>query len=126
VAWKREKYDIICPHCGGSYHETTDEFSSEEVAKGSMFRLKSPYRDEHSWQSFPEDPDVRFADLECPWCGGCYVDATGKVIKLIRQSQGKAKKEGTSGGKNAQEKKVQKGKQAQGKAQNAKERAAEG
>lgn len=72
--------DVICPSCGGIYHETTEHFDPDFPAHGGMFRLKEKYRD-WGWDSFPADAAIRFADLECPQCGGCYVDPGGRLVK---------------------------------------------
>ncbi len=76
--------DVICPGCGGVYHETTKHYDANRPATGKMFRLKYPYGPGgYNWSTFPQDPAVRFADLECPQCGSCYVGPDGRVKKLI-------------------------------------------
>lgn len=95
--------DIICPSCGGTYHETTEEFDLTKVANGEMFRLKRKYGPKgYNWESFPADPATMFGDLMCPWCEGCYVGGDGKVIKLKKgddAKEEKAQKEGSKGQK---------------------------
>jgi len=79
---------VKCPSCGGIYHETTEKFDPDRVANGSMFRLTYPFgaygKGARNWTSFPQDPAIRFADLECPNCGSCYVDASGRIKKLVK------------------------------------------
>lgn len=104
MAWRKERYDVVCPHCGGVFHETNDNYENKKAANGSMFTLKPPYSTEYRWEDFPKEVDVQMADIECPWCGGCYLDATGRVIKLVMQKGG-----------NGKTKKVPEGKQKEGK-----------
>lgn len=63
--------DVICPQCGGRYHETTETYRKGVVTTGDMLTLKKPYRD-NGWSSFYEDASISFGGLECPECGGCY------------------------------------------------------
>jgi hypothetical protein len=69
--------DVICPNCGGRFHETTDAYRFGVVTTGNMLRLKSFYK-ENGWGSFPEQEHVQFADIDCPGCGGTYSDS-GRV-----------------------------------------------
>lgn len=71
--------EVKCPSCGGVFHEVNEHYDPDQVAHGGMFVLKKKYR-EYGWSTFPADAALRFADLECPWCGGCYVDGTGRLI----------------------------------------------
>lgn len=63
--------DVICPQCGGRYHETTGMYRPGVTTTGDMLTLKKTYRD-NGWSSFYEDSSVAFGGLECPECGGCY------------------------------------------------------
>ena len=65
--------DVICPGCGGRYHETTDQYKPGVATRGNMLRLKDFYR-ENGWVSFPEHADSAFGDLECPDCGSRYTE----------------------------------------------------
>lgn len=63
--------DVICPQCGGRFHETTPAYRPGVTTTGDMLTLKETYRD-NGWSSFYEDVSVAYGGLECPECGGCY------------------------------------------------------
>lgn len=63
--------DVICPQCGGRYHETTGTYRPGMTTTGDMLTLKKTYR-ENGWSSFYEDVSVALGGLECPECGGAY------------------------------------------------------
>ena len=66
-------YDVICPGCKGTYHETGELFDSEATSHGAMFRLKPKYGPKgNNWSSFPFNSSMRSGDLECPSCGALY------------------------------------------------------
>ena len=69
--------DVICPQCGGRYHETTLGFIRGAVTTGNMLRLKDTYRS-NGWTSFPEHAGMAYGSLECPECGGAY-SSDGRV-----------------------------------------------
>lgn len=79
-------YDVRCPSCRGIFHETTENFSFDKPADGTMFRMKHPYGPSgYNWTTFPYDDSAMGADLVCPWCETCYVDEKGKIIHLLEQ-----------------------------------------
>ena len=89
--------DVICPGCGGRYHETVDEdgfldgvngervpdlrrrrFDPTRPCNGSMLKLKDKYEN-FRWSSFPNDPSVIGVNLACPQCDEPYTDLRGYV-----------------------------------------------
>ena len=76
------RFDVVCPHCCGVFHETTEFFRENTAANGSMFRAK-PQVVEQGWEVFPPYDTTEYADLACPACGQPYVDSTGRVIRLV-------------------------------------------
>jgi len=60
--------DVICPGCGGIYHETTEKFNPDTDVNPSMLKLKKKYRD-WGWQDVPPDATCGFGCIECPECG---------------------------------------------------------
>jgi len=75
------KYDVVCPHCCGIFHETTADFERTRSAKGHMFRLKPHFAD-MGWGSFPPYESTEYDNLTCPACEQPYVDAIGRVLRL--------------------------------------------
>lgn len=65
--------DVICPQCGGRYHETTGAYRPGVTTTGNMLAIKKTYRD-NGWSSFYEDVSIAYGGLECPECGGSYSD----------------------------------------------------
>ena len=73
-------YDLICPQCRESFHETTKSFDSEKDANSGMFKLKRQYTaaEGNQWDGFPPDPTAGYGFLECPQCGAQYAPS-GRV-----------------------------------------------
>jgi hypothetical protein len=80
------RYDIICPMCGGIFHETNENFRQNIPANGSMFRKKQEIIDA-GWSTFPEYADTEYADIICPGCDGAYLDSTGHVLKMVESGE---------------------------------------
>ena len=78
------RYDIICPHCTGTYHETTSEYNPDRPANGGMFQLKAVFV-EAGWTAFPPYESTEYANLTCPACEQPYVDSDGRVIRTQGQ-----------------------------------------
>lgn len=79
------KFDVYCPSCKQSYHETTKLFKRDEKPNGSMFRLKEEFKTSQ-WSAFPEEAYIVGGRLECPGCGVLYVGHEGELIaKLVEQ-----------------------------------------
>ena len=72
--------DVICPQCGGRFHETTGEFRLGVVTRGNMLTIKKAYR-ENGWSSFYEHESVTHGGLECPECGGTYC-LDGGIVRI--------------------------------------------
>lgn len=90
--------DVICPQCGGRYHETTAAYNPGVTTRGNMLSLKKMYKD-NAWESFPEHEGIAFGALECPECGGGY---TSNGIVRIDEEQYQAEIESMNqGGRDA-------------------------
>lgn len=74
--------DVICPQCGGRYHETTEEYVADVVTTGNMLSLKKTYRD-NGWSTFPQDAGTSLGDMWCPECGGSYSD--NGVVRIDKE-----------------------------------------
>jgi hypothetical protein len=89
--------DVVCPGCGGRFHETFDEDGYVEPLKGmgkvknprqtkyspltpngSMMTLKEPFRS-WGWATFPQDPWYAGDALQCPECETPYADVSGRI-----------------------------------------------
>lgn len=85
-------HDVVCTTCGGSYHETTDKYVEGKRLNGSMFKLKKRFGPSgENWVTFPGDPWIMDADLECPWCGGNY---NGGGCRFVKNGAEEENKEG--------------------------------
>lgn len=60
-------YDIICPGCAESYHETTETYDPDVDANAGMLKLKDQYKS-YGWNEPPPDPTCGYGVLECPEC----------------------------------------------------------
>lgn len=76
-----QKYDVQCPSCCGTFHETRRNFDNTVPAHGAMFKLKDGPK-KHGWSSFPEYDTTEYYDVCCPSCGAGYLDHNGRVIRL--------------------------------------------
>jgi len=76
-----KKYDVICPMCCGTFHETTAQFDHDRMAHGAMFEAKQHVKDA-AWSVFPPYESTDAADCVCPGCGAQYCDSMGRVIRL--------------------------------------------
>ena len=76
-----KKYDVICPMCCGTFHETTALFNPDRMAHGAMFDAKQHVKDA-AWSVFPPYESTDAADCVCPGCGADYCDGVGRVIRL--------------------------------------------
>ena len=65
---RRKELKVICPLCGGSHYETTDQYSPDKHAHPGMLRMVEPYRS-YGWQQPPQDPSAGSGCLECCECG---------------------------------------------------------
>jgi|GEM_PF-2654349 len=63
-------YDVICPQCRESYHETTDTYTPDTLAEPHMVRLKKRYQ-EQGWSTFSPHA-YGYGCMECPDCGAAY------------------------------------------------------
>jgi len=61
-------FDVICPGCGQSFHQTTQLFDAEKVVNPSMLTLKDKYIS-YGWEQIPADATAGYGCLECPDCG---------------------------------------------------------
>jgi hypothetical protein len=84
-----KKYDISCPMCCGTFHETTEHYTNKTMANGSMLTALQHIRDA-GWSTFPEYDSTDAADLVCPSCGAQYCDSMGKLIRM--QENGEVEK----------------------------------
>lgn len=75
-------YDVICPSCNESFHETTEEYLPDVSPNGKMFRLKDKYR-ENGWLSFVEDESSVGDELYCPECGGQYREGPEGRVRVL-------------------------------------------
>ena len=74
---------LRCLNCAGVFHSLTDLFSSQKAWHGAMFKLLPEYGARGmNWSSFPEEPYVRDAELECPGCGSPYSRTSIKIIEV--------------------------------------------
>lgn len=89
-----KKYDVLCPHCCGTFLETNSHFREDGPANGSMFEPKEHIKDA-GWSVFPLYDSTEYADITCPSCGGVLVDSLGKVVRMvvIGEIEGPASKE---------------------------------
>lgn len=78
---RMKKYNVQCPVCCGSFHETTNRFQKDRPARGDMFTLRREQK-EAAWSAFPEYDTTEYADICCPSCGAGYLDSEGQVIRL--------------------------------------------
>jgi len=81
-----KKYDVHCPHCCGTFHETTEHFRQDQPAKGHMFALKQHCVDA-GWSAFPPYDTTEYANIVCPSCDQGYLDTLGKVIRLVESGR---------------------------------------
>jgi hypothetical protein len=80
-----EGYEVVCPNCRDVFHETTEFFTEEKPANGTMFRLLRPFGPlGANWSSFPNDADVVCEALECPGCG-CSYTGGGTRVKVRKK-----------------------------------------
>jgi len=79
---QRKKYDVSCPHCCGTFLETTPAFDPDRPANGSMFAAKQHIKDA-GWSVFPLYDTTEYANLVCPSCDGALVDSLGRVLRLV-------------------------------------------
>ena len=80
-------FDVICPGCGGVFHETTARFSKSDPIDGSMLYLKEPYRTEYGWSSFIEEECIVGGHLVCPSCDVGYCDGSGHLVAELREQR---------------------------------------
>lgn len=73
------KNDVICPGCGGAYHEVNDEYTADRPANATMFTLKEQWRDA-GWSDFPKDESVGYGNLTCPNCETPYCTDAGHLV----------------------------------------------
>ena len=76
-----KKYDVQCPFCNGTFHETNGRFDTNKPAKGNMFETKQHVKDA-GWSTFPPYESTEYQNLVCPSCDQPYVDSMGRVIRL--------------------------------------------
>ncbi|WP_289020396.1 hypothetical protein [Desulfobacter postgatei] len=69
--------DVICPGCGLSHHQTTEDYNPDKNANLSMLRLKKKYR-AWGWEEMPRDPHSGYGCLVCPECGAALAPS-GKL-----------------------------------------------
>lgn len=77
-----KKYDVLCPHCCGTFLETNSHFREDGPANGSMFEPKQHIKDA-GWSVFPLYDSTEYADITCPSCGGVLVDSLGKLLRTV-------------------------------------------
>lgn len=66
---------IKCPHCKGTYHQTTDKFTDDKKANGSMIELLPRYK-KQGWSDY-HTIHSNYSLLLCPYCEG-QLAPTGK------------------------------------------------
>lgn len=72
--------DVICPGCGGRYHETTERFNPDVQPNGTMFTLKEQFGAKGwNWSGFAESESSIGGLLVCPNCDVPYVGQDGRV-----------------------------------------------
>ena len=76
-----KKYEIQCPFCNGTFHETNGRFDINKPAKGNMFETKQHVKDA-GWSTFPPYDSTEYQNIVCPSCDQPYVDSMGRVIRL--------------------------------------------
>lgn len=76
-----KKYDVQCPFCNGTFHETNGRFDPNKPAKGNMFETKQHVKDA-GWSTFPPYDSTEYQNLVCPSCDQPYVDSMGRVVRL--------------------------------------------
>lgn len=74
-------YEVVCPGCGGSFHDISDKFNQDASSHtGDMFILKEQYGPNgYNWTAFPNNDGIQCGDLECPDCGTPYCSGGFKV-----------------------------------------------
>ena len=65
---KTAAHEVVCPGCGGSFHDVTNVYDPEKFANPAMINLKSKYRG-WGWDELPQDSSMGYGCLVCPECG---------------------------------------------------------
>jgi hypothetical protein len=81
-----KKYDVQCPHCCGTFHETTPFFKLGVPVKGHMLTSK-PHVKDAAWSTFPEYDSTEYQDIICPSCSQAYLNSLGMVIRLVETGE---------------------------------------
>jgi len=68
--------------------ETTEDYTDDKPANGSMFRLKEQYRNA-GWGCFPLYDNSEYAEITCPSCEGALLTGAGKIVRLIKEKKEK-------------------------------------
>ena len=89
-------FDVICPMCRESYHETTDSFKLFHYLQlldvnAGMLKLKDEYKS-YGWDEPPPDPTGGYGLLECPGCSGMLAPS-GHFIVRLQEEKGKPTEE---------------------------------
>ena len=71
-------FNVHCTGCGITCHRTNEKFKKDQVAKGEMFDLLDPWK-ENGWSDFTKDDYTIGENIRCIECGTPYPASDFKI-----------------------------------------------